>query len=86
MLKSFQHLVVFWEGEEKRTEPKFRLLGLEHEDMQAMSEHISEADERILLAKNAVQNLTEAFAQITMGELRRLHEGDPEEFWRRVRE
>lgn len=61
LLKSLQQLVVFWEGEEKRTEPKFRFLDLEDDDMRAIREHLSEADERITAAE---QNLREAFAQM----------------------
>lgn len=61
LLNSLQQLVAFWEGTEKRTEPKFRFLGLEDDDMRAIQEHLSEADERMIAGE---RNLREAFAQM----------------------
>ena len=58
-LKSLAQVVVFWEAEEKRGEEKFRLLGLQEEDMYAIGKRIRRADKKI-----EERNYREAFDQM----------------------
>jgi len=59
-LKSLAQQVVFWEAEgEKREEEKFRLLGLQEDDMYAIGKRIRKADKKI-----EERNYREAFDQM----------------------